>query len=117
MSVKILTAVLFSVYLELAHGNLFRNREVYSRFSVHKNAKQITNMSKTTTPVATTLNATRNFESDEALKILNAFYRTVKSEIKQNKNVTVSANCNDMQNLLYFESETFKMHFVLSDNN
>ena len=88
---------------------MFRNREVYSRFSVHKNAKQITIMN------IQNLNATRSCNSEQALTVLNDFYKQVYREIKRTQTVTVSAICNDDISVK-FSTDKLELSLTLTEN-
>ena len=88
---------------------MFRNREVYSRFYVHKNAKQITIMN------IQNLNATRSCNSEQALTVLNDFYKQVYREIKRTQTVTVSAICND-EISVKFSTDKLELSLTLTEN-
>ena len=66
-------------------------------------------------PAAKTLQASGRFDTENAIGVLTDFMREVRKELRKNKKVTVSANCDSAMNHLHFIADGFELTFILTE--
>lgn len=113
--------IIYRSFFELAHvGFVSRPGNVQPFFCTTKRNK-FNKMKTTQLPQPTAeplrLNASRSFDSEDALRALRDFYLEVRREIKRNKKVIVSANCDSEMNHLHFIADNFDLACIITERS